>query len=73
VSETGIAISPGRGFGPGGVGYVRFALVQPETVLLEAARAVAEFAEQLMQLSSGKTEAAPGRCPAAACQQPCGA
>jgi aspartate/methionine/tyrosine aminotransferase len=33
VSATGIALSPGRGFGPGGVGFVRFALVQPEAVL----------------------------------------
>ena len=33
VASTGVALSPGRSFGPGGVGYVRFALVQPEEVL----------------------------------------
>eukprot|EP00775_Hariotina_reticulata_P005383 gene5383-5618_t len=72
VSETGIAISPGRGFGPGGVNYVRFALVQPEAVLLETARAVARFAEQLLQLPPGKAEATPaGSSPAAPSCQPC--
>lgn len=47
VAATGIAISPGRGFGPGGVGYVRFALVQPEAVLQQAAETVGKFAERL--------------------------
>lgn len=43
VAETGVALAPGRGFGPGGYGYVRFALVQPEPVLQEAARLIGEF------------------------------
>jgi len=43
VAETGVALAPGRGFGPGGYGYVRFALVQPEPVLGEAARLIAGF------------------------------
>lgn len=43
VAATGVAISPGSGFGPGGRGYVRFALVQPEGVLRDAARKVGEF------------------------------
>lgn len=47
VQHTGIALSPGRGFGPGGVGYVRFALVQPEAVLQQAAETVGAFAEGL--------------------------
>lgn len=47
VAATGIALSCGRGFGPGGVGYVRFALVQPEAVLHEAAETVGRFAEEL--------------------------
>jgi aspartate/methionine/tyrosine aminotransferase len=47
VSATGIALSPGRGFGPGGVGFVRFALVQPEAVLQQAAETVGKFAESL--------------------------
>ena len=34
--EVGVALAPGRAFGPGGEGFVRFALVQPPEVLLEA-------------------------------------
>lgn len=48
-ADTGIAISPGRGFGPGGTGHVRFALVQPEDVLEGAGRRVGEFANCLRQ------------------------
>lgn len=33
VASTGVALSPGQGFGPGGRGFVRVALVQPEPVL----------------------------------------
>lgn len=47
VSATGIALSPGRGFGPGGVGFVRFALVQPEALLQQSAETVGKFAESL--------------------------
>ena len=47
VAETGIALSPGRGFGPGGTGHVRFALVQPEDVLQVAGQKVGEFADRL--------------------------
>ncbi|MER3443268.1 MAG: succinyldiaminopimelate aminotransferase [Meiothermus sp.] len=43
VAETGVALNPGRSFGPGGVGHVRFALVQPEPVLREAAGLIGEF------------------------------
>lgn len=49
IFETGIAVSPGQGFGPGGVGHIRFALVQPEDVLTAAGQAVGEFAERLKQ------------------------
>ncbi len=45
VQHTGIAISPGRGFGPGGFGYVRFALVQPEGVLESVAATIGAFVE----------------------------
>ncbi|KAG2439647.1 hypothetical protein HXX76_004997 [Chlamydomonas incerta] len=41
VADTGIALSPGRGFGPGGAGFVRVALVQPEGVLAAAAEKIA--------------------------------
>lgn len=43
VAEAGVALSPGRAFGPGGVGRVRLALVQPEAVLLEAAERIGGF------------------------------
>ncbi|WP_216321604.1 aminotransferase class I/II-fold pyridoxal phosphate-dependent enzyme [Deinococcus aestuarii] len=38
AEETGVAFSPGRAFGARGEGFVRFALVQPPGVLVEAAR-----------------------------------
>lgn len=37
---TGVALAPGSGFGPGGRGFVRFALVRDEEVLVAAARAI---------------------------------
>lgn len=40
VAQTGVALAPGRGFGPGGFGFVRVALVQPEGVLQAAAAAM---------------------------------
>ncbi|WP_298631547.1 aminotransferase class I/II-fold pyridoxal phosphate-dependent enzyme [uncultured Thermus sp.] len=40
--ERGVAVAPGRGFGPGGKGHVRLALVQPVERLLEAARILKE-------------------------------
>lgn len=36
VKETGVALSPGAGFGKHGEGYVRFALVKPPFILKEA-------------------------------------
>ncbi len=36
LNETGVLMAPGSGFGPGGEGMVRIALVQPEDVLDEA-------------------------------------
>lgn len=38
AEESGVALSPGRAFGERGEGFVRFALVQPPEVLVEAAR-----------------------------------
>ncbi|NHK39307.1 aminotransferase class I/II-fold pyridoxal phosphate-dependent enzyme [Thermus thermophilus] len=40
--EGGVALAPGRGFGPGGKGFVRIALVRPLAELLEAARRIRE-------------------------------
>ncbi|MEA5549757.1 LL-diaminopimelate aminotransferase [Anabaena cylindrica UHCC 0172] len=43
VKQTGIAASPGAGFGKAGEGYVRFALVQEPDVLETAVERIAEF------------------------------
>jgi aspartate/methionine/tyrosine aminotransferase len=43
LHQTGIAVSPGQGFGPGGRGYIRVALVQPPEVLAEAAGRLSAF------------------------------
>ncbi len=40
--QRGVALAPGRGFGPGGKGFVRLALVRPLEELLEAARIIRE-------------------------------
>jgi aspartate/methionine/tyrosine aminotransferase len=41
--ETGVCLAPGRGFGPSGEGYVRFALVREPEVLEEAVRRIQRF------------------------------
>lgn len=41
AETTGVAVSPGRAFGPRGEGFVRFALVQPPAALREAVRRLA--------------------------------
>ncbi|TAF00535.1 MAG: LL-diaminopimelate aminotransferase [Oscillatoriales cyanobacterium] len=43
VQSTGVAASPGAGFGKSGEGYVRFALVEPPEILTAAVRKIAEF------------------------------
>lgn len=43
VQSTGVAASPGAGFGKSGEGYVRFALVESPEILTEAVRRIAEF------------------------------
>ncbi len=43
VQQTGVAASPGVGFGKSGEGYVRFALVHPPEVLTEALQRIANF------------------------------
>ncbi len=43
VESTGVAASPGAGFGKSGEGYVRFALVESPEILAEAVRRIAEF------------------------------
>ncbi|QZZ22771.1 LL-diaminopimelate aminotransferase [Leptothermofonsia sichuanensis E412] len=43
VESTGVAVSPGAGFGKSGEGYVRFALVHEPPVLEAAVRKIAQF------------------------------
>jgi len=43
VLQTGVAASPGAGFGQAGEGYVRFALVQDPTTLTTAVDRIASF------------------------------
>ncbi|MBE9096844.1 LL-diaminopimelate aminotransferase [Tychonema sp. LEGE 07203] len=43
VESTGVAASPGAGFGKSGEGYVRFALVEPPEILTAAVSKIAEF------------------------------
>ena len=38
VKEAEVAVSPGVGFGPGGEGYVRFALIENEQRIAQAIR-----------------------------------
>ncbi|NEP15545.1 MAG: LL-diaminopimelate aminotransferase [Leptolyngbya sp. SIO4C1] len=45
VTQTGVALSPGRGFGKAGEGYVRFALVHPPETLAVAVAKIAGFLE----------------------------
>lgn len=43
VAHTGVALSPGRGFGVSGEGYVRFALVHSPQLLVDASQKIGEF------------------------------
>jgi alanine-synthesizing transaminase len=38
VTEAKVATSPGNGFGPGGEGYIRFALIENEQRIAQAVR-----------------------------------
>jgi alanine-synthesizing transaminase len=43
--EAHVAVSPGVGFGPGGEGFVRFALVENEQRIGQAVRGIRRFLE----------------------------
>lgn len=43
VAQTGVALSPGSGFGQTGEGYVRFALVREPEILRQAVRQIQSF------------------------------
>lgn len=47
VEKTGVALSPGSGFGLGGEGYVRFALVHPPDILQAAVTRIAAFLQEV--------------------------
>jgi acetylornithine/N-succinyldiaminopimelate aminotransferase len=47
VEQTGVAVSPGAGFGKSGEGYVRFALVHPPEVLETAVDRMHRFLSQI--------------------------
>ncbi|KHG66421.1 succinyldiaminopimelate aminotransferase [Thermus sp. 2.9] len=44
--ERGVAVAPGRGFGPGGKGFIRIALVRPLPELLRAAEGIRALATE---------------------------
>jgi alanine-synthesizing transaminase len=52
VRDAGVAVSPGAGFGPGGEGHVRFALIENEHRIGQAVRGIGRV------LRSVETEAA---------------
>lgn len=43
ITQAGVAVSPGVGFGAGGEGYVRFALVENEQRIAQAVRGIKSF------------------------------
>ncbi|KYC43892.1 succinyldiaminopimelate aminotransferase [Scytonema hofmannii PCC 7110] len=47
VQQTGVAVSPGAGFGKSGEGYVRFALVHDVPVLQTAVQRISHFLEKI--------------------------
>src|SRR5437879_6337084 len=47
IREARVAVSPGVGFGPGGEGYVRFALVENEQRIGQAVRGLRKALEKL--------------------------
>jgi aspartate/methionine/tyrosine aminotransferase len=49
VAQTGVAASPGAGFGQAGEGYVRFALVKDSDTLREAAQKIQQFLQTYSQ------------------------
>jgi alanine-synthesizing transaminase len=43
LEEAAVAVAPGTGFGPGGEGYVRFSLIEPDDRVQRAAQAIGRF------------------------------
>jgi hypothetical protein len=51
VESTGVALSPGIGFGQAGEGYVRFALVRESSVLVSAAQKITHFLDKSLEIT----------------------
>jgi alanine-synthesizing transaminase len=47
VREAKVAVSPGMGFGPGGEGFVRFALVENEQRINQGIRGIRRALDKL--------------------------
>jgi len=60
LREAKVSVSPGAGFGPGGDGHVRFALVENGQRIAQAVRGI-RSALPLLQGAQGGTRTAPGR------------
>jgi alanine-synthesizing transaminase len=43
LQKAGVAVAPGTGFGPGGEGYVRFSLIEPDDRVERAGRLIAQM------------------------------
>ena len=52
--EARVAVSPGVGFGPGGEGHVRFALVENEHRIRQAVRGIAKALPDLSRVHSNR-------------------
>jgi LL-diaminopimelate aminotransferase len=53
LEHTGVAVTPGSGYGDGGEGYVRLALSLPDDVLAEAMRRIATAGDLLIGPAAG--------------------
>ncbi|HEY9632789.1 MAG TPA: LL-diaminopimelate aminotransferase [Coleofasciculaceae cyanobacterium] len=59
VEQTGVAASPGAGFGKAGEGYVRFALVHEPAILETAVGRIAEFLRSASLMRFAQSQKAP--------------
>jgi alanine-synthesizing transaminase len=50
IEKAGVAVAPGTGFGEGGEGFVRIALIENEYRIRQAARNIRQFLETAPQL-----------------------
>ena len=56
IENAEVAVAPGRGFGEGGEGYLRIALVENEQRLQQAVRNISRFVQQRPIKKPGKTK-----------------